>query len=87
MNDLQAQLEEVSKEKQELQEKVRNADIRHGHASQVKPRGYPETCCPHYGVQVLPYGECKAVLGDTVHWNGSSVASSSVPGQLEGKPG
>ena len=32
MNDLQAQLEEVSKEKQELQEKVGSTNIGHGHA-------------------------------------------------------
>lgn len=37
MNDLQAQLEEVSKEKQELQEKVGSSDIGHGHAPRVKP--------------------------------------------------
>lgn len=37
MNDLQAQLEEVSKEKQELQEKVGSTDIGHRHARQVKP--------------------------------------------------
>lgn len=61
MNDLQAQLEEVGKEKQELQEKVGSTDIAHGHAHRVKPGvwgGHPETAA-HYGGPLYP-GRCRA---------------------------
>lgn len=47
MNDLQAQLEEVSKEKQELQEKVGSTDI--GHAPQVKAAVAPRDPLPTLG--------------------------------------
>lgn len=77
MNDLQAQLEEVSKEKQELQEKVGSTDI--GHAPQVKvavaPRDPLPTLwrAPHPGGRRAPRG--------ALCWVEDSVASSSAPGQ------
>lgn len=68
MNDLQAQLEEVSKEKQELQEKVGSTDIGRRRAPRVKPGGLGGTQTPTahaVGWPLLPWGLQSRPMGSS----------------------
>lgn len=90
MNDLQAQLEEVSKEKQELQEKVGSTDIGCRRVPRVKPGGLGSTQTPTahpMGWPLAPWGVAEQSHGELSIGTGAARPAALLQGGVAGGQG